>query len=287
VAEELQGSGVIAVVTTGLILGNFGSRIGMNPRTRLVVSEFWEFVAFFVNSIVFLLIGDQVVFDGLMENLDTILVAIAVILTVRALSIFALGALSNWLSDNDDISLRGQTVLWWGGLRGSVSVALALSVPTVLAEREEIIAIVFGVMLFTLLGQGLTTQPLLARLDLLGDQPLRQEYTQKVARRMALTRVLERLREIQTQREIDPEYAAYQVALVEGQLEDIQTDLDKLRRSHPDLQSFAVEQMQEELLAIEADTYAELIRAGQLKEEMAPLLESVLVVQPPSEGGAA
>jgi CPA1 family monovalent cation:H+ antiporter len=174
-----------------------------------------------------------------------------------------------------------------GGLRGSVSVALALSVPTVLAEREEIIAIVFGVMLFTLLGQGLTTQPLLARLDLLGDQPLRQEYTQKVARRMALTRVLERLREIQTQREIDPEYAAYQVALVEGQLEDIQTDLDKLRRSHPDLQSFAVEQMQEELLAIEADTYAELIRAGQLKEEMAPLLESVLVVQPPSEGGAA
>jgi CPA1 family monovalent cation:H+ antiporter len=118
VAEELQGSGVIAVVTTGLILGNFGSRIGMNPRTRLVVSEFWEFVAFFVNSIVFLLIGDQVVFDGLMENLDTILVAIAVILTVRALSIFALGALSNWLSDNDDISLRGQTVLWWGGCGG-------------------------------------------------------------------------------------------------------------------------------------------------------------------------
>ena len=47
VAEEVGGSGVIAVVTTGLILGNFGSRIGMNPRTRLVVSEFWEFLAFF------------------------------------------------------------------------------------------------------------------------------------------------------------------------------------------------------------------------------------------------
>lgn len=286
VAEELQGSGVIAVVTTGLILGNFGSRIGMNPRTRLVVSEFWEFVAFFVNSIVFLLIGDQVVFDGLIENLDTILVAIAVIITVRAISIFGLGALSNWWA-NSDISLRGQTLLWWGGLRGSVSVALALSVPIGLAEREEIIAIVFGVMLFTLLGQGLTTQPLLVRLDLLGDRPLRQEYNQKIARRIALTRVLERLKEIQTQREIEPEYAAYQVALVEGQLEDIQTDLEKLRRSHPDLQSFAIEQMQEELLAIEADTYAELIRAGQLKEEMAPLLESVLVEQLPPDGKAA
>ena len=70
VAEELGGSGVIAVVTTALILGNFGSRIGMNPRTRLVVSEFWEFLAFFVNSIVFLLIGDQVQFSSLSNYVD-------------------------------------------------------------------------------------------------------------------------------------------------------------------------------------------------------------------------
>ena len=279
VAEELQGSGVIAVVTTGLILGNFGSRIGMNPRTRLVVSEFWEFVAFFVNSIVFLLIGDQVVFDGLIANLDTILVAIAVILGVRALSIFGLGALSNWWGERN-ISLRGQTVLWWGGLRGSVSVALALSVPEVLAQREEIIAIVFGVMLFTLLGQGLTTQPLLAWLDLLGDQPLRQDYTQKVARHRALTRVLERLREIQGQQLLEAEYAAYQLALVQGQLDDIQADLAQLRQQHPDLQTFALEQVQDELLAIETDTYAELIRAGQLKDELSPMLQSMLEAPP-------
>ena len=62
VTEDLGGSGVIGVVTTGLILGNFGSRIGMNPRTRLIVTEFWDFLAFFVNSIVFLLIGDQIQF---------------------------------------------------------------------------------------------------------------------------------------------------------------------------------------------------------------------------------
>ncbi|HHP7243359.1 MAG TPA: cation:proton antiporter, partial [Elainellaceae cyanobacterium] len=68
IAEDLGGSGVISVVTVGLILGNFGSRIGMNPRTRLIVSEFWEFIAFFVNSIVFLLIGDQIRFESLGEN---------------------------------------------------------------------------------------------------------------------------------------------------------------------------------------------------------------------------
>lgn len=70
--EDLGGSGVIGVVTTGLILGNFGSRIGMNPRTRIIVTEFWDFLAFFVNSIVFLLIGDQIRFAVLGENLSTI-----------------------------------------------------------------------------------------------------------------------------------------------------------------------------------------------------------------------
>ena len=69
IIEDLGGSGVIGVVTTSLILGNFGSRIGMNPRTRIIVSEFWEFIAFFVNSIMFLLIGDQVHFSTLGDNI--------------------------------------------------------------------------------------------------------------------------------------------------------------------------------------------------------------------------
>ncbi|MHC5833777.1 MAG: cation:proton antiporter domain-containing protein, partial [Nostoc sp.] len=68
ITEYLGGSGVIGVVTTALILGNFGSRIGMNPRTRIIVTEFWEFLAFFVNSIVFLLIGDQIRFAVLGDN---------------------------------------------------------------------------------------------------------------------------------------------------------------------------------------------------------------------------
>ena len=275
IAEELGGSGVIAVVTTGLILGNFGSRIGMNPRTRLVVSEFWEFVAFFVNSIVFLLIGDQVYFDGLVSKLDSILVAIAIIILSRAVSIFALGFLSNRLAQ-PNISWPEQTVLWWGGLRGSVSVALALSVPIILPEREEIIAIVFGVMLFTLLVQGLTTKSLLVRLGLLGDQPLRQAYTQAVARRVALNRVIDRLVELKQRQEIDLEFCNYQIALVEGQLEELQEEINQLRRNNPEIQEFAADQLRDELLAIESDTYAEFIRAGQLKDELSPLLQSVL-----------
>ncbi len=272
--EELGGSGVIGVVTTGVILGNFGSRIGMNPRTRLIVSEFWEFLAFFVNSIVFLLIGDQIQFESLTLNVEAMGVAIAAVLVTRAIGIYGLGQLSNAIVDSD-ISVPQRTVLWWGGLRGSVSIALALSVPIALPERDTVIGIVFGVVLFTLLVQGLTTQTLLKRLGLLGQQMVQQEYREAIARRSALQRVLEKLEEPQP-KDVDAEFFRYQTALVRGQLKDIEEDLNSLRDRYPDLRDFATEQFREELLSIEADTYAEFVRAGRLQKELAPFLQNVL-----------
>ena len=275
VTEEFGGSGVIGVVTCGLILGNFGSRIGMNPRTRVIVTEFWEFLAFFVNSIVFLLIGDQIRFASLAENLDSIAVTIAAVIVTRAIAIYSLGSLSNWLVKSE-INWREQTVLWWGGLRGSVSIALALSLPTALKGREEIIATVFGVVLFTLLVQGLTTKTLLERLNLLGNEPLRQKYTEAIARRAALLRVLARLKQVDKRPEIEPEFYRYQTALVKGQLDSLQAEINQLKREYPQMQEYAIEQLRDELLAIEADTYAEFVRAGQLNNELSPFLQEVL-----------
>ncbi|MBE9180856.1 Na+/H+ antiporter [Oculatella sp. LEGE 06141] len=273
--EELGGSGVIGVVTGGLILGNFGSRIGMNPRTRIIVTEFWEFLAFFVNSIVFLLIGDQIEFAILGENLGTIAITIAAMIATRAIAIYGLGSFSNW-TVRSEIPWSDRTVLWWGGLRGSVSIALALSVPVVLSEREEIIATVFGVVLFTLLVQGLTTKPLLQALNLIGDQSLRQEYVELTARQVALDRVLDHLQQSDRPPGIEEDLYRYQTALLRGELERLQTALEKLQAKHPNLQEFAVEQFQSELLAIEADTYAELVRLGRLNRELSPFLQTAL-----------
>ncbi|NER99595.1 MAG: sodium:proton antiporter [Symploca sp. SIO1B1] len=274
--ENLGGSGVIGVVTVGLILGNFGSRIGMNPRTRLIVSEFWDFLAFFVNSIVFLLIGDQISFSRLGNNTDLIIVTIGAVLLTRAIAIYGLGTLSNWLAKSE-ISWQKLTVLWWGGLRGSVSIALALSVPVVLEGRQEIIDAVFGVVLFTLLVQGLTTQLFLEKLDLIGDQPLRQQYSEALARRVALNRVKSYLLEASTSNEIDPEFGRYQRELVEGQLRGIQEEIEKLLNQFPQLQDLDMEQVQEKMLDIEADTYAEFIRSGRLNENLSPLLQGALI----------
>ena len=275
ITEELGGSGVIGVVTVGIILGNFGSRIGMNPRTRLLVSEFWEFLAFFVNSIVFLLIGDQIKFSSLADNLDLILVAIAAVILTRLIAIYGLSNFSNLLTNNQ-VNWREQTVLWWGGLRGSVSIALALSVPVILPDRQDIIETVFGVVLFTLLVQGLTVKWLLEKLDLIGDLPIRQQYSELMARRVALKRVLDYLINIDKAADLDSEFYRYEQELVEGQLKSIEEKITKLQNNYPQLRTFNMEKLREELLDIEADTYAEFIHSGKLNTNLSPLLQEII-----------
>ena len=245
----------------------------MSPRTRIIISEFWEFLAFFVNSIVFLLIGDQISFASLGENLQIIMVTVAAMIVIRAIAIYILTKLSVSITKSE-ISLPEQTILWWGGLRGSVSIALALSVPTTMPEREKIIATVFGVVLFTLLVQGLTIKPLLEKLNLLGDAPLREQYLELVARHVALERILQHLQADQRPG-IDPD-RRYQETLIKGELADLRTKIDKLQDEYPNLQTFITEQLRGELLAIEADTYAEFVKSGRLNKELASMLEDVL-----------
>ncbi len=269
--EELGGSGVIGVVTVGLILGNL-SRVDINSRTQLVVTEFWEFLAFFVNSIVFLLIGDQIYLPRLTQNLATTMVTIGAIVLARAITIYGLGGLSNWLA-NTQIHLRDQTVLWWGGLRGSVSIALALSIPANLSGREEIIANVFGTVLFTLLVQGLTTKFLLEKLGLVDNQ-LRQKYLAATARRVALNRVLQHLNQVDIPG-IQADTYRYQTTLVREQLSCLEVEIDQLQNQYPQLQDVLIQQLQAELLAIESETYAELMRTGWINHEPSSLLQKV------------
>lgn len=275
ITEELGGSGVIGVVTVGLILGNFGSRIGMNPRTRLLVSEFWEFIAFFVNSIVFLLIGDQINIRGLADNGKLIIITIIALVIIRAISIYGLGTLSNLIT-KQDITWKEETVLWWGGLRGSVSIALALSVPVMLDGRQDIIEAVFGVVLFTLLVQGLTMQTVIDKLGLIGDRVQRRTYSELLARRTALERVLEQINAVRPSPNIDEEFKKYQKGLVQGQLDSVNQEIIQLQQSYPQLRSLEQEQLREQLLEVEADTYAEFIRAGKLNKNLSPLLQEIL-----------
>jgi CPA1 family monovalent cation:H+ antiporter len=170
-AEYFHLSGVLATVAAGLLMGNLGVLGGpdenlLSSRGREFVLAFWEFAAFIANSLIFLLIGVTVAgirFERL--GWKALLIAVGLVLIGRALSVYPLCLpfmRSRWA-----VPVREQHVLWWGGLRGALALALALSLPPSLAIRNEIVVATFGVVAFSVVVQGLTMPLLLRRLGFL------------------------------------------------------------------------------------------------------------------------
>jgi CPA1 family monovalent cation:H+ antiporter len=158
-AQSLHLSGVIATVSAGLMIGNLGTRVGMSARTRLALWSFWEYFSFVINSLVFLLIGLEVRVGTLLHSWRATLMAVGAVVLGRILSVYALVPLSNLFSTK--VPLRWQHVLVGGGIRGALSLALALSLGSIFPHREQILAMTFGVVAFTIVVQGLAIKPLL------------------------------------------------------------------------------------------------------------------------------
>jgi CPA1 family monovalent cation:H+ antiporter len=163
-AYHLHLSGVIATASAGLMLGNFGSKRGMSARTRTAMQSFWEYVSFVMNSLVFLLIGLEIHVRELLENWTSIVLAIGAVLFGRVLSVYLLVPLSNRFAEK--IPFSWQHVAVWSGLRGALALALALSLPSTFPYRERILDLTFGVVIFSIVVQGLTLKPLLRILKL-------------------------------------------------------------------------------------------------------------------------
>ncbi len=159
VARSLHLSGVIATVSAGIMIGNLGAKVGMSARTRLALWSFWEYLSFVINSLVFLLIGLEVRLGILVHNWRATLLAIGAVVLGRILSVYALVPISNLFSTR--IAFRWQHILVGGGIRGALSLALALSLSTAFPHREQILAMTFAVVAFTIVVQGLAIKPLL------------------------------------------------------------------------------------------------------------------------------
>jgi monovalent cation:H+ antiporter, CPA1 family len=163
-ANHLHLSGVIATASAGLMVGNFGAKKGMSARTRTVLESFWEYIAFVMNSLVFLLIGLEVHIDALAHAWRPVLLAIAAVLIGRSLSVYLLVPVSNFFAEK--VPIRWQHVMVWGGLRGALALALALSLDNTFPYRDRVLDLTFGVVVFSILVQVLTMKPLLRALGL-------------------------------------------------------------------------------------------------------------------------
>jgi len=156
------------------MVGTYGLR-NTSPTTRITLEYFWEVLAFLVNSLVFLVIGLKINLReiDIAENALNVLIAIAAVLATRFVIVYGFGAVHTKLQPSRRIPIAFKHVMYWGGLRGAISLALAL-----LLEESEfapevvdtLLVMTFGVVLFTLLVQGTTISGIIARLGLSGQE---------------------------------------------------------------------------------------------------------------------
>jgi CPA1 family monovalent cation:H+ antiporter len=160
-ALHLHVSGPIAVVVAGILIGNQGARLAMSERTRVHLFQFWELTDEILNSVLFLLIGLEVlIILPDFHYLWLMLAAIPIVLAARAVAVSVPIGL---LAVRQHFTTGAIRILTWGGLRGGISVALALSLPP--SEfKAPILAITYAVVVFSIIVQGLTMKPLVARL---------------------------------------------------------------------------------------------------------------------------
>jgi len=170
VAAQLGQSGLIATVACGLVLGTYGRRVGISRRAAEAIDTVWEFLAFLGTTLVFLLIGLAIGLPQLIASAGAAGAALVALIVARAVVVYGLlggaaGILTRigWMRA---VPRGWLHLVAWSGLRGAVSVALALSLPPGLPQRETLQGIVFGCVLFTLLLQGTSSQLLVSRMRL-------------------------------------------------------------------------------------------------------------------------
>ncbi len=182
IGHLLGVSGVVAVVVAGLIVGNIGLSGSVSASTRLTLLSFWESAGFGVNSFIFLLIGVEIDLITLWRTLPAVLLAVLAYQVGRVLSVYPLLAMVRWF--DRPIPQRWQHVLFLGNIKGSISMALALSLPTALVGREQLIALVFGTVLLSLVGQCVSLPWLVKRLQLSHFSAFRQQTEELQAQLM-------------------------------------------------------------------------------------------------------
>lgn len=160
-AEHYHLSGVLATLVAGLVMGNAGIRSVFTGKGHEAVESFWDFAAFIANSMVFLLMGVRVSKVPLLNHWKEILFAIAIVLSGRAVAVY--GCSVFFRKGSRRIPAMAQHVLFWGGLKGALALALVLGLPEEFPHRESLTTVAFGVVAFSLIVQGLTVLPIMKR----------------------------------------------------------------------------------------------------------------------------
>jgi CPA1 family monovalent cation:H+ antiporter len=271
VAEQFHASGVLATVSAGLLCGNYAARTGMSPTTKIAAVAFWAYIAFALNSIVFLLIGFEIELPGVLRAWKTVLLAWFVTTAARAVVI---GGVSMALRrSREKLPKWWATVMCWGGIRGGLSMVLVLALPPDFAHRQFLINVVFGVVLVSILLQGMTMAPLLRRLGIVSEEAERLQYQSVRAESLAARAALEALEILGRTGETTPRVLAEIRARYEARIASADSRILALHLSDAVLDQEEHQRIRRHLISVEKDRVLRAIHEGVSSEEAAaPLL---------------
>jgi Na+/H+ antiporter len=284
-AEQLSVSGVLATVVTGVYLGTRTEGM-LQPASRVSGTMFWRTLIFLLESALFVLLGLDL--RAVVSELSTVIsfarmagaaaAVVGAIIVIRMVWELAVSPLIRFLPGEHSMFVvnpwRYRLVIGWGGMRGAITLAIALTLPTTVngapfAERSVLILLAAVVVVVTLLGEGLTLAPLVRRLGLAKTEE--HQRREAVARARVTEAGLARLDELAEAGEVDETTANVYRQLFELRLDRVRTLLSDDDEDPVDTSAF-----RRELVRAQRDKLAQLYAKGKISDEIRRTIERSL-----------
>ncbi len=271
-SEQLHVSSVICCLIAGMVMGNFGSKVAMSASTRLAVNAFWEYAAFIAESLVFLLIGMQIKIELFVKYAPMVGAAILAILVSRLVVIYVIAPFVS--SKKKPLPLQWCHLLFWGGLRGSLCMAMALSLPHSFPAREQLIVMAFGVAAFTLFVQGLTIEPLVRFLKVANKATGLPKYLSLQAELKRLDESIGKLSELFASRKILKRDYAEKKKTLELKKDEVLQLAQLLKEGNASIEEVENIQVQTALISAQKECLERLSKERKVSE---PIIETIRV----------
>ena len=279
-AEFFHVSGILAVVGAGIVVGEIGLA-ATSPTPRLSLEGFWEMLSFIVTAFVFLLIGLRIDIAQLSGHIPAILVAVAAILVARAVIVYGSSVIQNRFSSTRYLPRGFQHAVYWSGLRGAVSLALALTLPfsfdSHIAELLQVMT--FGVVLFTLLVQGTTIKWVLDRVGISRPSQTALEHQRRQARLYAAWSGRRQLRRLHQEEAVHPYMWETLDDLYRDEMEESRASMGFHLRENPELETLMFLRIRADLLKAERAGLLEVVRRGLVSGSIADEVASAIDIR--------
>jgi CPA1 family monovalent cation:H+ antiporter len=269
VAEHyLHVSGVIATVAAGLLIGNRGREYAMSPQTKTAVFNTWETAAYVVNTFIFLLLGVKTPIRQIIAEAELLLPAIVLVLAARAVAVYPTTEVVNRLSDAN-VPRNYQHVLVWGGLHGSIPIALVLGLPGAVGPRQQLRVLVFGIAAFSLVVQGLSMKRFLRVVGVQTSGKERDLYDLLLTRAKAVDEALDEAERLHAQNLIRTDVYERFKREYGREKRELEHVIHTLLEREPSLLKQELLQSERRILQAEESAITEAELSGQLSTDLA------------------